>query len=102
MTKPSEQARLQRCLNAPRATLADALALYPDRPYAIDVVALLADPHCDLQWRGDKLAGAEAVANLIDTIKSMHGVSTRAGIVFSHEQVADLVLAAVRVSGGDQ
>ena len=99
MAKPSEQARLQRQLAQHDALAAD-LALYPSRPYAIDVVALLADPHYDQRGRGEMLAGADAVANLIDTIKSMQGVTTRTGIVFSHEQVADLVLAAVRVSGG--
>lgn len=102
MTKPSEQAKLQRSLADPRATLAMDLALYPSRPHAIDVVALLADPHYDLRGRAEMLAGADAVANLIDTIKSMQGVTTRTGIVFSHEQIADLVLAAVRVSGGEQ
>lgn len=77
-----------------------ALALYPDRPYLIDVVALLADPHYDQRWRGDMLAGAEAVADLLDAIKAMGGVTTRTGIIFSHEQIADLILAAVRVQGG--
>lgn len=81
-------------------TLAQELALYPDRPYAIDVVTLLAAPHYDEHGRAEMLAGAEVVANLLDAIKAMQGVSTRTGIIFSHEQVADLVLAAVRVQGG--
>lgn len=102
IAKPSEQARLQRQLaqKDAKGELAADLALYPDRPYAIDVVALLADAHYDLRGRHEMLAGAEAVANLLGAIKAMQGVSTRTGILFSHEQVADLVLAAARVSGG--
>lgn len=45
------------------------LALYPDRPPCIDVVALLSDPHFDGAWRGDLLAGAEVVAALIEQQK---------------------------------
>lgn len=83
-----------------KAALANDLVLYPDRPFAIDVVALLADPHYDQHGRADMLAGAEAVANLLGAIKAMQGINTRSGIIFSHEQVADLVLAAVRAQGG--
>jgi len=96
--KPSQQARLQRQL-AQRDTLSDDLALYPDRPYAIDVVALLADPHYDEHWRGDMVAGADAVANLLGVIKAMQGIKTKSGIIFSSEEVADLALAAKRVLG---
>lgn len=38
---------------------------YPDAPLAIDVVALLADPHYDGLWAGAMLAGARAVRELI-------------------------------------
>jgi hypothetical protein len=102
IAKPSQQARLQRQLaqRDARDALAADLALYPDRPYAIDVVALLADPHYDEHWRGDMIAGADAVANLLNVIQAMQGAKTRTGIVFSHEQIADLALAATRVAGG--
>lgn len=83
-----------------KAALANDLVLYPNRPHAVDVVALLADPHYDQHGRAEMLTGAESVANLLGAIKAMQGINTRTGIIFSHEQVADLVLAAVRVQGG--
>lgn len=47
------------------ATIADRVKYYPDRPKEINAVALLADPHYDMLYAGDMLAGAEVVAELI-------------------------------------
>jgi hypothetical protein len=72
---------------------------YPVRPYAIDVVALLADPHYDLQGRGNMLAGAEALQDLIETLDGVSFTKTGPVMTVSFEDVADIALALHRVKG---
>lgn len=81
------------------AAIARDAEIYPERPYSIDVVALLADPHYDEHGHAEMLAGAEALANLIEALQAMQGIKTKTGIIFSCEQVADLALATKRVLG---